>query len=111
MSVEIHSPESATEPRFWVEHQPAVLAMALRPGSIEIGLHRSKMKRFTYSTREMRLSPHHLEKWFRTGDLQVVMITIPDPALAAAIGETSDKVELRSIDNLVDARLGALDSH
>ena len=48
MRVEIHTPESATEPRFWVEHQP-VLAMALRSGSIEIGLHRSKMRRFTYS--------------------------------------------------------------
>jgi AraC family transcriptional regulator len=107
MRVEIHSPESATEPRFWVEHQPA-LAMALRSGSIEIGLHRSKMKRFMYSTGEMRLSPHHLEKWFRTDDLHVVMLTISDTALVAAAGETSDKVELRSIDNLVDARLGAL---
>jgi len=59
--VEIRAPESAREPRFWAEHQPA-LAVALRLGSIEIGLHRSNMNRFTYSTGEMRLSPHHLEK-------------------------------------------------
>jgi AraC family transcriptional regulator len=95
------------EPRFCVGHQP-VLAMALQPGSIEIGLHRSKMKRFTYSTGEMRLSPHHLEKWFRTDDLHVVMIAISETALVAAADETAGKVELRSIDNLVDARVGAL---
>ena len=87
MRVEIHSPESATEPRFWVEHQPA-LAMALRPGSIEIGLHRSTMKRFTYSTGEIRLSSHHLEKWFRTDDLHVVMIAISEPALVAVATHT-----------------------
>jgi hypothetical protein len=97
MRVEIHSPEPASEPRFSVEHQPA-LAMALRSGSIEVGLHRS--------TGEMRLSSHHLGKWFRSDDLHVVMLTISDTALVAAAGETSDKVELRSIDNLVDARLG-----
>jgi len=95
MRVEIHSPESATEPRFWVEHQSA-LCMALRPGSIEIGLHRSKMKRFTYSTGEMRLSPRHLEKWFRTDDLSFVMIAISETALVAAADETPGKVELRS---------------
>ena len=97
MRVEIHLAEPATEPRFSVEHPPA-LAMALRSGSIEVGLHRS--------TGEMRLSPHHLGKWFRTDDLHVVMLTISDTALVAAAGETSDKVELRSIDTLVDARLG-----
>jgi len=107
MRVELHSPESATEPRFWVEHQPA-LAMALRPGSIEIGLHRSKMKRFTYSTGEIRLSSHHLEKWFRTDDLHVVTIAISETALMAAADETLGEVELRSSENLVDARVGAL---
>jgi AraC family transcriptional regulator len=107
MRVEIHSPESAAEPRFWTERQP-VLAMALRPGSIEIGLQRSKMKRFTYSTGEMRLSSHYLEKWFRTDDLHVVTIAISETALMAAADETPGKVELRSSDNLFDARVGAL---
>ena len=107
MRVEIHSPESATEPRFWTERQP-VLAMALGPGSIEIGLHRSKMKRFTYSTGEIRLSSHHLEKWFRTDDLHVVTIAISETALVAAADQTPGKVELRGSDNLVDPRVGAL---
>jgi AraC family transcriptional regulator len=82
--------------------------MALRAGSIEIGLHRSQMKRFTYSTGEMRLSPHHLEKWFRTDDLSVVTIAISETALVTAADETPGKVELLSSDNLVDARVGAL---
>jgi AraC family transcriptional regulator len=82
--------------------------MALRPGSIEIGLHRSKLKRFTYSTGEMRLTPQHLEKWVRIDDVHFVMITISDTALVAATGDTSGKVELRSSDNLVDARVAAL---
>jgi AraC family transcriptional regulator len=107
MRVEIHSPESATEPRFWTERQP-VLAMALRPGSIEIGLHRSKMKRFTYSTGEIRLSSHHLEKWFRTDDLHVVTIAISEAALVAAADDAPGRVELRSSDNLADGRVGGL---
>jgi AraC family transcriptional regulator len=36
------------------------------------------------------------------------MIAISETALAAAADETPGKVELRSRDNLVDARLGAL---
>ena len=89
------------------EHQP-LLAMALRPGSIEIGSRRSKMKRFTYSTGGMRLTSYHLEKWYRTDDLPVMTIAISDMALTAASNETAGKVELHSIDNLVDARVGAL---
>ena len=107
MRVEFHSPESAREPRLVLYPEPA-LHMALRPGSIEIGLDRSKMKRFTYSTGEMRLSPHHLEKWFRTDDLSVVSIAISETALVAAADETLGEVELRSSENLVDARVGAL---
>ncbi|HKW34866.1 MAG TPA: helix-turn-helix domain-containing protein [Candidatus Acidoferrum sp.] len=107
MRVEIHTPESATEPRFWVEHQP-VLAMALRSGSIEIGLHRSKMRRFAYSTGEMRLTSHHLEKWYRIDGLHVMTIAISGVALRAAADETAGEVELRSTDNLVDRRVGAL---
>jgi len=107
MRVEIHTPESATEPRFWVEHQP-VLAMALRSGTVEIGLHRSKMKRFTYSTGEMRLNPRHLEKWFRIDDLHILTIPISDAALTAAADEPPGEVELRSTDNLVDPRVAAL---
>jgi hypothetical protein len=62
MRVELYVPESVTEPRMWVKHQP-VLATALRRGSVEMGLRRSEMKRQTYDAGEMSLIPRHLEKW------------------------------------------------
>ena len=46
----------------WVKHQP-VLAMALRRGSVEMGLRRSEMKRRTYDAGEMSLVPRHLGIW------------------------------------------------
>ena len=61
------TPESAKEPRIWVEHRP-MLGLVLRPGSIEVGLRRSEMKKFTYNAGEIRLTPR-LEKWFRTDNL------------------------------------------
>jgi len=107
MRIELDAPESVTEPHRWVKHQP-VLAMALRRGSIEMGLRRSEMKRHTYDAGEMSLVPRHLEKWFRNEDLHALFIGISDVALTAASDGTSGEVELRRVDNLVDARLGAL---
>jgi AraC family transcriptional regulator len=107
MRVELNAPESVAEPRMWVKHQ-AVLAMALRPGSIEIGLRRSEMRRHTYDTGEMSLVPRHLEKWVRNDDLHYLCIAISDAVLTAASDGASGEVELRRTDNLVDARLGAL---
>ena len=46
MRVELNVPESVTEPRMWVKHQP-VFAMGLRRGSVEMGLRHSEMKRHT----------------------------------------------------------------
>jgi hypothetical protein len=66
MRVEFKIPDPVREPRLWVHHQP-VLAMALRPGSIEMGLRRSDMIRLTYDVGEMSLVPRHLEKRFRRG--------------------------------------------
>jgi AraC family transcriptional regulator len=91
----------------WVKHQP-VLAMALRPGSIELGLRRSEMIRLTAAVGEMSLVPRHLEKWVRNDDLHYLCIAISDTALTAASDGASGEVELRRTDNLVDARLGAL---
>jgi len=105
--VELNVPESVTEPRLWVKDQP-VLAMALQPGSAEWGLRRSEMTRFTFGAGEMSLIPNHLEKWFRNEDLHGLCIAISDGALTAAADGTSGEVELRRVDNLVDARLGAL---
>ena len=107
MRVELNVPESVTESHRWVKHQP-VLAMALQRGSIEMGLRRSEMSRFTYDAGEMGLVPCHLEKWFRNEDMHYLSIAISDVALTAASDGTSGEVELRRVDNLVDARLGAL---
>jgi AraC family transcriptional regulator len=107
MRVEIDVPGSVTEPRLWVKRQP-VLAMALRRGSIEMGLRRSQMRRLTFDVGEMSLVPRHLEKWFRNEDLHGLCVAISDDALTAASNGRSGEVELRRADRLVDARLGAL---
>jgi len=107
MMVELNVPGPFTEPRLWVKHQ-AVLAIALRRGSIEVGLRRSEMARRTYDAGEMSLVPRHSEKWFRNEDLHSLCIAISDAALTAASDVTSDEIELRRVDKLVDARLGAL---
>jgi AraC family transcriptional regulator len=107
MRVEVNVPEPVIEPRMWVKHQP-VLARALRPGSAEWGLRRSEMTRFTFGAGEMSLIPNHLEKWFRNEDMHYLSIAISDVALTAASDGTSGEVELRRVDNLVDARLGTL---
>jgi len=100
------TPESAKEPRIWVEHQP-MLGLVLQPGSIEVGLRCSEMKKFTYDAGEIRLTPR-LEKWFRIDDLHFLSITISDTALAAACEGTNGEVELRGADNVLDARVSAL---
>jgi AraC family transcriptional regulator len=107
MRVELNVPESVGGPRLWVKHQP-VLAVALRRGSIEMGLRRSEMIRVTYDTGEMSLVPRHFEKWFRNEDLHALCVPISDAALTAASDGGNSEVELRRTDKLVDARLGAL---
>jgi len=105
-NIEIITPESAKEPRIWVDHQP-MLGLTLQPGSIEVGLRRSEMKKFTYDAGEIRLTPR-IEKWFRIDDLHGLLITISDTALAAACEGTNGEVELRGADNVLDARVSAL---
>jgi AraC family transcriptional regulator len=100
------TPESAKEPRIWVEHQP-MLGLVLQPGSIEVGLRRSEMKKFTYDAGEIRLTPR-LEKWFRIDDLHFLSITISDTALAAACAGANGEVELRGADKVLDTRVSAL---
>src|SRR6266403_6385710 len=102
MRVELNVPDSVTETRMWVEHQPA-LGMALRPGSIEVGLRRSEMIRLTFGAGEMSLVPGHLEKWFRNEDMHYLLIAISYAALTAASDGTIGEVELRRTYNLVDA--------
>jgi len=105
-NIKIFTPESAKEPSIWVERQP-LLGLALQPGSIEVGLRRSEMKKFTYDAGEIRLTPR-IEKWFRIDDLHFLSITISDTALAAACEGTNGEVELRGVDNMLDPRVSAL---
>jgi AraC family transcriptional regulator len=109
MRVELSVHESIKEPRMWVQHQP-VLIMALRTGSVEIGLRRSEMMRLTFGAGEMCLVPRHFETWVRTDDLHYLYLSvgISDAALAAACDGTRGDVELRRVESLVDARVGAL---
>jgi AraC family transcriptional regulator len=109
MRVEVNVPESVTEPRMWVQHQP-VLIMALRAGSVEVGLRRSEMMRLTFGAGEMCLLPRHFKTWVRTDDLHYLYLSvgISDAALAAACDGTRGEVELRRVESLVDARVGAL---
>jgi hypothetical protein len=102
MWVELNVPGSVIEPRMWVQHQP-FLFMALRTGSAELGLRRS-------GAGEMCLVPRHFETWVRTDDLHYLYLSvgISDAALAAARDGTRGDVELRRVESLVDARVGAL---
>ena len=109
MWVELNVPGSVIEPRMWVQHQP-FLFMALRTGSAELGLRRSEMMRLTFGAGEMCLVPRHFETWVRTDDLHYLYLSvgISDAALAAARDGTRGDVELRRVESLVDARVGAL---
>jgi AraC family transcriptional regulator len=107
MRVELNVPEAGMEPRIWVHHGQ-VLAMVLRPGSIEVGLRRSEMSRLTFAAGEMFLCHRHEEKWIRTDDLHYLSIVISDSALTAACHQTSVEVELRRKCRLVDTRVGSL---
>ena len=109
MRVEVHAAESAAEPRMWVQRQP-FLMMALRTGSIEIGLRRSGMMRHSFGAGAICLMPGHYESWFRTGDVNYLYLSvgISEAALAAACDGTIGDVELRRVENLVDGRVGAL---
>jgi len=109
MRVEVNAIESGTDARVSVLHQPALM-MALRTGSIEVGLRSSDMMRSTFGAGEMCLVPRHVETWLRTDDSHYLYLSvdISDAALAAASDGTRGDVELRRVGSLVDARVGAL---
>lgn len=107
LTLDVHAPDSSREPRIWVAHQQ-VLALALRRGSIDVGVRRSEMRRFTYDAGGMRLLDRHREKWVSIDDLEVLSIGISDTALTAAGERTDGEVELRTVDHVVDARISGL---
>lgn len=76
MRVELKLPESVTEPRLWVWHEQ-VLAMVLRPGSIEWGLQRSAMERVDYTAGDLGLRRRHVGDW--VGIMNVPTSTLGSP--------------------------------
>ena len=107
MKVEVNVLDSVNEPYLKVPDEH-IIAMMLRPGSIEIGSQRSELKRVTYQAGEMALYSHHLGQWLGSADLECLAIYISDAALIAACDGMTGEVELRGTTKLVDSRVGAL---
>jgi AraC family transcriptional regulator len=84
-----------------------LLGMTLHPGSMEIGLRRSALRRITFDAGLMGLCPPQSEYWIGTCDMTHVTMTISDEALMAA-SDGSGRIELRLERELVDPRLRAL---
>src|SRR5215469_4621791 len=107
MRVELKTPEFDVEPRMLVPDEP-VLSMALRPGWVEVGQRRSEMKKINYQAGEAGMGPRHDKVWLGAHGLECLSLTISDAALRAANNRISGYVELRCVQKLADARLGAL---
>jgi hypothetical protein len=54
--------------RYLQVHQENSLDMLLRPGSMELGLRCSAMRRVTFAAGEMRLCTPHSEQWIGSED-------------------------------------------
>ena len=107
MKVEVNVLSSVAEPHLDVPDEH-IIAMMLRPGSVEVGLRRSEMKTVKYDAGEMALCSHHLEQWFGSVDVECLAVTISDAALMAACDGMDGEIELRGATKLVDARVSAL---
>jgi AraC family transcriptional regulator len=107
MKVAVDILRSGGEPSLHVQREHA-LDMMLRCGSIEVGLRRSKMRRFTFQAGEMGLLPRHLERWVGIGNQERLVLSISDAALMATCGGVNGEIELRHQCRLVDTRVGAL---
>jgi AraC family transcriptional regulator len=107
MRVAAYALGSVREPYTSVQHEQ-ILCMMLRPGCFEAGSRRREMKKFVYDAGEMILARRHVEHWFRTDDLHLLVVGISDAALGTACDGTSGEVELRSQPKLVNPCVGAL---
>jgi hypothetical protein len=85
-----------------------IVAMLLRPGSIELGWRRSGITKFAYDAGEMILCQRHADYWIRTDEAHRLTLRISDAALRAASNEMGNEVELPGTPKLVDVRVAAL---
>ena len=104
MKIEFVPPQSVTEPRYWARPEQ-VLAMVLRPGSIEIGERRNELTEFRYVAGEMILPHRHEGKWVGLVNAPYLQVSISDVALMAA---SDGEVELPIYRKFADPRLRAL---
>ena len=104
MRIEFVPPQSITEPRYWARPEQ-VLAMVLRPGSIEIGVRRTELTEFRYAAGEMILPHRHEGKWVGLMNAPYLQVSISDGALMAA---SDGEVELPIYRKFADPRLRAL---
>jgi AraC family transcriptional regulator len=89
-------------------HKENALGMLLRPGSMEFGPRRSALSRTTFNAGEMGLCTPHAEQWIGTADMEHLIVSISDPALAAACDRVGGSVELHPRWKMTDERLSSL---
>src|SRR5215467_6257829 len=89
-------------------HREHVLAMTLRPGSMEMGVRRSAMRRITFYAGLMGLCPPQFEHWIGSCDMAHLTMSISEAALIAASDGAGGRVQLRAEPELMDLRLRAL---
>src|SRR5262245_63261394 len=95
---------SVDEPYSKVNRE-TVLAMTLRPGSMEMGLRRSAVRRITFDAGLMGLCPPEFEHRIGSSDMAHLTMSISDAALIAASNGAGGKVQLRAESELMDSRL------
>jgi AraC family transcriptional regulator len=104
MRVELVPPQSVTEPHLWARPEQ-VLGMVLRPGSIEMGVHRTELTEFRYVAGELILPHRHEGKWVGLMNAPYLQLSISDVALMAA---SDGEVDLRMYRKFADPRLRGL---
>ncbi len=107
MKIAVNVIDFEKEPH-WKMRNENMVAMMLRPGFVEVGLHRSEVNRVTYDAGEMALCPRQMAQWVRSAHAECLAVYISDAALTAATDTRNGQVELRGETKLVDARIGAL---
>lgn len=107
MRVEFIPADSVTEARLWVPPEQ-VLGFVLRPGSIEIGVRRTKLTEFRYVAGEMILPNRNEGKWIGIMTAPHLEFTISNSALMGVSGRALGEVELPTYRKFSDSRLGAL---
>jgi len=88
-------------------HRENALGMLLRPGSMEVGPRRSSLRWTKFEQGELGLCTSHSEQWIGSADIEHLVVSISDDALAAACGVTGS-VDLRPNWKMADARLSSL---